>query len=122
MLCVAAAAEAAEAVEAVAVADAEEPQPWAQTTAAVEDRRCVARACKRRPEPCQLRSLALIRVIFEMGGWGKNGQRWSQTVKSSLSESKGALPALAFKCEIRVLLLGWFAQRKTATMWPTWLQ
>ena len=27
------------------------------------------------------------------GGWGKNGQRWSQTVKSSWFESQGALPA-----------------------------
>jgi len=46
--CVEAAAEAAEAVEAVAVVvDAEEPQPWAQTTAAVEDRRCGARACRK---------------------------------------------------------------------------
>jgi len=44
--CVEAAAEAAEAVEAVVV-DAEEPQPWAQTTAAVEDRRCGARACRK---------------------------------------------------------------------------
>ena len=40
------------------------------------------------------------------GGWGKNGQRWSQTVKISWFESQGALPALAFLGKIRVL--GWF--------------
>ena len=30
------------------------------------------------------------------GGWGRNGQRRSQTVKLSWFESQGALPALAF--------------------------
>ena len=28
-------------------------------------------------------------------GWGRNGQRWSQTVKLSWFESQGALPAFA---------------------------
>jgi len=43
---------------------------------------------------------------MDRGGWGKNGQRWSQTVKISWFESQGALPALAFLGEIRVL--DWF--------------
>ena len=43
----------------------------------------------------------------DVTGWGKNGQRWSQTVKSSLFESQRALSVLAFLGEIRVLVGFW---------------
>ena len=43
------------------------------------------------------------RFVGGGGGWGKNGQRWSQTAKLSLFESQRALSVLAFLCEIRVL-------------------
>ncbi len=60
----------------------------------------------------RVRWLITYRVILPPGRgrvrkeWGKNGQRWSQTVKISWFKSQGALPALAFLGEIRVLV--WF--------------